>query len=82
MEKPWKIHEKNPWNPLKTMEHGVGAKLHGFHGDISMLFMLACDPKVVRIFAMKAWEAWDIKPWKAWEFTKMKAWKAWETWYF
>ena len=49
--------------------HGAGAKFHGFHGDISMLSMLTWDKKIVRIFPMKAWEAW--------EFTKMKAWEAW-----
>ena len=65
---------KNPWIPLKTMEHGPGTKFHGFHGDISMLSMLAWDRKIVRIFPMKAW---DIKPWKTWEFTKMKACEAW-----
>ena len=65
--KAWKIHgknhgkfmRKNPWIPLKTMEYGVGAKFHGFHGDIFMLSMLAWDRKIVRIFPMKAWEAWD-----------------------
>ena len=28
---------KIPWIPLKTMEHGAGAKFHGFHGEIPML---------------------------------------------
>ena len=64
MKTPWKIHGKNRWIPLKTMEHGAGTKFHGFHGDISMLSLLASDRKIVRIFQMKAWEAWDIKPWK------------------
>ena len=41
MGKPWKNHGKSmgkiPWIPLKTMEHGAGAKFHGFHGEITML---------------------------------------------
>ena len=79
---------KIPWIPLKTMEHGAGAKFHGFHGEIPMLSMLAWDSKNCKITPMKAWKAWNKnhgKPWKAWEaweFTKMKAWKAWEAWYF
>ena len=36
---------KIPWIPLKTMEHGVRAKFHGFHGEIPMLSMLAWDSK-------------------------------------
>ena len=55
---------KNPWIPLKTLEHGAGAKFHDFHGDISMLSMLAWDRKIVRLFFMKTWEALDIKPWE------------------
>ena len=43
------------------MEHGVRAKFHGFHGDISMLSMLAWDRKIEKIFHMKAW---DIQSWK------------------
>ena len=62
-----KFNEKNSLTPLKTMEHGAGAKFLGFHGDISMLSMLAWDRKIVRIFPMKAWDAWDIKPWKTME---------------
>ena len=60
---------KIPWIPLKTMEHGVVAKFHGFREEISVLSMLAWNRKIVKIFPMKAW--------KAWEFTKMKAWEAW-----
>ena len=84
MEKPWKNHGESmgkiPWIPLKTMEHGARAKFHGFHGEISMLSMLAWNRKIVKIFLMKAWKAWNLEPWKAWEaweFTKMKAWEAW-----
>ena len=39
---------KIPWIALKTMEHGAGAKFHGFHGEIPMLSMLAWDSKIVR----------------------------------
>ena len=33
-------------------DHGTGSqcKIHGFHGDISMLSMLAWDRKTVRLF--------------------------------
>ena len=78
MEKPLKKHGKISWIPLKTMEHGARAKFHGFHGQISILSMLAWNRKIVKMFPMKAWKAWNLKPWKAseaWEFIKMKAWK-------
>ena len=52
---------KVPWIPLKTMEHGAGAKFHGFHGEVSML---AWNRKIVKIFPMKAW---NLKPWKTME---------------
>ena len=67
MEKPWKIHGKNPWIPLKTIEHGDGTKFHCLHWDIFMLSMLAWDRKIVRLFPMKAWETFDIKPRKTME---------------
>ena len=56
-----------PWIPLKTMEHGAGAKFHGFHGEIRMLSMLAWNRKIVKIFSMKAWNPWNLKPWKTME---------------
>ena len=59
MGKPWKIHRKKSMDSLEN--HEARAKFHGFHGDISMP---AWDKKIVRIFPMKAYEAWDIKPWK------------------
>ena len=62
MEKAWL---KIPWIPLKTMEHG--AKFYGFHGEISMLSMLAWNKIIVKIFSMKAWKAWNLKPWKTME---------------
>ena len=53
MGKPWKNHGKSmgkiPWIPLQTMEHGAGAKFHGFHGEIPMLSMLAWDSKNCKI---------------------------------
>ena len=55
---------KIPWIPLKTMEHGAGAKFYGFHGEISILYMLAWNRKIVKIFPMKAW---NLKPWKTME---------------
>ena len=62
MGKPWKNHRKSmtkiPWIPLKTMERGAGAKFHGFHGEITMLFMLAWNRKIVTVFPMKALKAW------------------------
>ena len=58
---------KIPWIPLKTMEHGAGAKFHGFHGEIPMLSMLAWNRKIVTVFPMKAWKAWNITPWKTME---------------
>ena len=67
MKNTWKIDGKNRWIPLKTMEHGAGTKFYGFHGDISMLSMLAWGVKIARIFPMKAREAWDVKPWKTME---------------
>ena len=63
---------KIPWIPLKTMEHGAGAKFHGFHGEIPMLSMLAWNRKIVTVFAMKAWKAWRIKPWKTMESIEYK----------
>ena len=42
------IMGKNPRIHLKNMGHGADAKFHGFHEDISMLFMLAWDRKIVR----------------------------------
>ena len=78
MGNPWKNRGKfmgqNPWISLKSMEDGARAKFHGFHEDISMLSMLAWDRNIVRIFPVKAWEAWSIKPWG---FTEAKAWEAW-----
>ena len=69
--KAWEFHGetmgKIPWIPLKTMEHGAGAKFHSFHGEISMLTMLAWNRKIVKIFPMKAWKAWNLKPWKTME---------------
>ena len=65
MEKPWKIHGKKSMDSLEN--HEVRTKFHGFHGDISILSMLAPDRKIVRIVLMNAWEAWDIEPWKAME---------------
>ena len=47
---------KYPWIPLNTMEHGARANFRGFHGDISMLSMLAWGRKFVRIYPMKEWE--------------------------
>ena len=55
---------KIPWIPLKTMEHGARAKFHGFHGEITMLSMLAWNRKILTVFPMKAW---NIKPWKTME---------------
>ena len=75
MEKPWKKHGEISMDSLEN--HGARAKFHGFHGEISML---AWSRKIVKIFPIKAWKAWNLKPWKAWEFTKIKAWKAWEAW--
>ena len=53
MGNPWKDHGKlmgkNPWIPLKTLEHGAGAKFHDFHGDISMLSMLALGQENCKI---------------------------------
>ena len=40
---------KIPRIPLKTMEHGAGAKFHDFHGEIPMLSMLAWDSKNCKI---------------------------------
>ena len=38
---------KIPCIPLKTMEHGAGAKFHGFHGEISMLSMLHSPREII-----------------------------------
>ena len=68
--KAWKKHGENSmpfWIPLKTMEHGAGAKFHGFHGEISMLSMLAWNRKIVKIFPRNTWKAWNLKPWKTME---------------
>ena len=71
MGTPWKNHGKSmakiPWIPLKTMKNGSGAKFHGFHGEIFMLSMLAWNRKIVKIFPMKAWKGWNLKPWKTME---------------
>ena len=58
---------KVPWIPLKTMEHGARAKFHGFHGEVSMLSMLAWNRKILKIFLMETWKAWNLKPWKTME---------------
>ena len=50
-------------NHGKTMEKAWG-KFHGFHGEITMLSMLAWNRKIVTVFPMKAW---NIKPWKTME---------------
>ena len=63
-------------DPLEKHGAWSGAKFHSFYEDISMLSMLAWDRKIVRIFPMKVWGAWDKNHGKAWEFTKMKAWEA------
>ena len=65
MEKPWKKHGENSMDSLEN--HGAGAKFHGFHGEIPMLSMLAWNWKIVKIFPMKAWKAWNLKPWKTME---------------
>ena len=63
MGKPWKNHgktmEKIPWIPLKTMEHGAGAKFHGFHGEIPMLSMLAWDSKNCKITPHESMESME-----------------------
>ena len=63
MGKPWKNHGKSmgkiPWIPLKTMEHGAGAKFHGFHGEIPMLFMLAWDSKNCKITPHESMESME-----------------------
>ena len=64
MENHGESMRKIPWMPLKTMERRAGAKFHGFHGEISMLSMLAWNRKIVKIFPMKAW---NLKPWKTME---------------
>ena len=58
---------KIPWIPLKIMEHGARAQFHGFHGEISMLSILSWNRRIVNIFPMKAWKAWNLKPWKTME---------------
>ena len=76
---------KIPWFPLKTMEHGAGAKFHRFHGEIPMLSMVAWTRKIVTVFPMKAWKAWNIKPCKTMEnigYNHGKPWKAWKAWEF
>ena len=61
MGKPWKNHGKSmgkiPWIPLKTMEHGAGAKFHGFHGEIPMLSKLAWDSKNCKITPHESMES-------------------------
>ena len=59
-----------------------GAKFHGIHGDIFMLSMLARDRKIVKIFPMKTWEAWDIKPWKTMGGMGIYKNESKEAWYF
>ena len=63
MGKPWKNHGKSmgkiPWIPLKTMEHGAGAKFHGFHGEIPMLSMLAWDSKNCNITPHESMESME-----------------------
>ena len=58
---------KIPWILLKTIEHGASAKFHSFHGESSMLSVLAWNRKIVKIFPVKAWKAWNLKPWKTME---------------
>ena len=62
MGNPWKYHRnfmgKNPWIPMKTMEHGARAKFHGFHGDLSML---AWDRKSARIIPHETMESMGYK---------------------
>ena len=63
MGKPWKNSGKSmgkiPWIPLKTMEHGAGAKFHGFHGEIPMLSMLAWDSKNCKITPHESMESME-----------------------
>ena len=59
MEKPWKKHGENSMDPLKTMEHGAGAKFHGFHGEIPMLSMLAWDSKNCKITPHESMESME-----------------------
>ena len=61
------------------MEHGARAKFHGFHGEIPMLSMLAWNRKIVTVFPMKAWKAWNIKPWKTIESMESIEYKTMET---
>ena len=65
MGNPWKNHGENSMDSLE--KHGAGAKFHGFHGEISMLSILAWNRIIVKIFPMKAWKAWNLKPWKTME---------------
>ena len=61
--KAWENHGKSmgkiPWIPLKTMEHGAGAKFHGFHGEIPMLSMLAWDSKNCKITPHESMESME-----------------------
>ena len=50
---------KIPWIPLKTMEHGAGAKFHGFHREIPMLTMLAWDSKNCKITPHESMESME-----------------------
>ena len=50
---------KIPWIPLKTMEHGAGAKFDGFHGEIPMLSMLAWDSKNCKIAPHESMESME-----------------------
>ena len=67
MEKPWKKHGENSMDSLENLGAWSWSKIPWFYGEISMLSMLAWNRKIVKIFPMKAWKAWNLKPWKTME---------------
>ena len=67
MEKPWKNHGENSMDSLEN--HGACSqskipwfswgKLHAFHASMGQ--------ENCNSIPMKAWKAWNIKPWKTME---------------
>ena len=68
MGKPWKKHGENSMDSLENHGAWSQSKIPWFSWDKLYAFhAIAWDRKIVTVFPMKAWKAWNIRPWKTME---------------
>ena len=65
MKKPWKKHGESSMGSLENHGEWSQNKIPWFSWGNSMLSMLTWNRKIVKIFPMKAWKAWNLKPWES-----------------